>query len=148
MTAERRVLVVDDEHDIRDVCRLNFELAGWEVAESPSGADLLGLVADWSPDCIVLDLRMPGVDGWSVLRALRSDPATVGLPIVLMSGDADAADDLDGWEPGLLECVHKPFSPRDLVATCDRPAAPPDRIQRSAAALLASLDRLENVGGA
>lgn len=139
----RRVLIVDDERDIREVLRLNFELEGWVVREWSTGADVLTEIESFQPDWLVLDLRMPGVDGWSVLRSLRSDPATVALPVAVVTGESDIEHVFDGWEPGLFEHLQKPFSPSVLVEIGARAGTAAAVAGDRALALLASLDAVD-----
>lgn len=114
------VLLVDDEPDIVELCRINLEIAGFSVRSVSRGALVVDAVAERRPDVIVLDLRMPGGDGWSVLDRLRSDSASADIPVILLSADGGAAEVLDCWEPGLLELVEKPFVPSTLVEAVRR----------------------------
>lgn len=116
----RHALLVDDEPDIRELCRINLELGGWSVTEVGEASGVQAAIGSRRPDVVVLDLRMPGADGWSVLGELRSQPATVDIPVVVLSADSRAADLLGCWEPGLLELVEKPFLPATLLAAVGR----------------------------
>src|SRR5690349_6968376 len=86
-----RILLVDDEPAVRELLRITFEGAHVSVAEAGSGEEALAEIARELPDAVVLDLRMPGIDGADLCRRLRRDGRTRGLPIVVLSG-ADAAD--------------------------------------------------------
>ncbi len=119
----RHVLLVDDEADIRELCRINLELRGWTVSDVDAASGVRDAIDQQRPDVVVLDLRMPGGDGWSVLATLKSDEATADLPVVLLSADGRAVEVLGCWEPGLLELVEKPFLPATLLAAVDRAGA-------------------------
>lgn len=120
MSGQREVLLVDDEADIRELCRINLEIAGWKVREASHSADVVPAVRRQRPDAVVLDLRMPGGDGWSVLAALKSDPDLAAVPVVLLSADSMAGERISCWVPGLLELVEKPFLPATLIETLRR----------------------------
>jgi CheY-like chemotaxis protein len=106
-----RVLVVDDESEIRDLCRVNLEFAGHEVLEAADGAEALARIRGERPDFVFLDLMMPRVDGWEVLAQLRADPDLVDLPVVLLTARAGMEDQLRGWEQGIFDYIVKPFNP-------------------------------------
>jgi two-component system alkaline phosphatase synthesis response regulator PhoP len=109
-----RVLVVDDDADVRLLCRLNLMKEGHLVLEAASGVDALELMHDARPDVVVLDLMMPRVDGLQVLRELREDVRTQSLPIVILSARTQTGDQIAGWTAGADAYVTKPFSPAGL----------------------------------
>jgi DNA-binding response OmpR family regulator len=116
--ATRRVLVIDDESSIRMLCRVNLDAAGMEVLEAEDGEAGLRVARREVPDLILLDVMMPGLDGWSVARRLAEDPATRSIPIVFLTARADAADRRLGQQLGGAGYVVKPFDPvriSDLV---------------------------------
>jgi DNA-binding response OmpR family regulator len=117
-----RILVIDDDPDVRLLCRLNFELAGHEVLEAPNGERGLELALEERPDAIVLDLMLPLKDGLSVLEDLLSDPRTLGIPVVLLTAKTQLQDRLAGWRAGCVEYVTKPFSPVALTELVARVA--------------------------
>ena len=119
MTAGR-VLVVDDEEDIRELCRVNLEFEGFEVVDASGGAEALELVARSRPDVVFLDLMMPGMDGWEVLRRLKEDDTTADIPVVLLTARTAEEDQMRGWQEGILEYVSKPFNPLSLVEWAKR----------------------------
>ena len=110
-----RVLVVDDEAPIRLLCRVNLEAEGMEVLEADDGPSGLQTARREHPDVILLDVMMPGMDGWSVAEALLEDPATGGLPIVFLTARAEARDQARGLDIGGIDYVTKPFNPVDLA---------------------------------
>lgn len=125
MTAAR-VLVVDDEPEIRELCRVNLEFDGYEVLEAGNGHEGLRMIRDERPDVVFLDLMMPGLDGWEVLRAVKEDDATASIPVVLLTAKSGEDDQLRGWEEGILEYVGKPFNPLALTEWVRRALEPRD----------------------
>jgi DNA-binding response OmpR family regulator len=109
------VLVVDDEPDIRVLCKVNLEFEGYRVIEAGDGAAAIEMAAKELPDLILLDLMMPGVDGWDVMRQLKEDEKTGAIPIVLLTAKTDEESQLRGWEQGVLDYVTKPFNPLSLA---------------------------------
>ncbi|HZX60607.1 MAG TPA: response regulator transcription factor [Candidatus Methylomirabilis sp.] len=108
-----KVLVVDDEPDILDLVRYHLEREGYQVVGCRDGKSALDLVGREKPDLVVLDLLMPGVDGFEVCRRLRRESS---IPIVMLTAKADETDTVVGLELGADDYVTKPFSPRELVA--------------------------------
>ncbi|MFA5385816.1 MAG: response regulator transcription factor [Eubacteriales bacterium] len=111
-----KVLVVDDEEHIVELVRFNLEREGFEVIASGDGDAALKKVSSEQPDLIILDLMLPGQDGLSVCRTLRSDPDTKGIPVIILSARTEEIDRVLGLEMGADDYVTKPFSPRELVA--------------------------------
>jgi CheY-like chemotaxis protein len=107
-----RVLVVDDEPDQRFLLRRIFERAGHEVSEARDGAAALAAVRGSPPDLVVTDMMMPVMSGAELIRRLRSDPATAGIPILAASGDSHLAVEADA-------VVAKPYSLHRLVELAD-----------------------------
>lgn len=108
-----RVLVVDDEQRIREVVRIYLEKEGFGVGEAADGQEALNSIAAGKWDLIVLDIMMPGVDGWAVCKEIRKTTAT---PIIMLTARDDEMDRVLGLELGADDYVVKPFSPRELVA--------------------------------
>jgi two-component system, OmpR family, alkaline phosphatase synthesis response regulator PhoP len=107
----RRVLVVDDEHSIRLLCRVNLAASGMEVLEAGDGHAALELARRERPDLILLDVMMPGLDGWSVARELAADKATKDIPVIFLTARAEPADRRLGEQLGGVGYVVKPFDP-------------------------------------
>jgi CheY-like chemotaxis protein len=118
-----RVLVVDDSDEVRDLIRVNLELEGYDVRTCDDGAQALAELGAWLPDVVTLDVVMPRMDGFATLAAIRADPRTAGLPVVLVTGRAQAADREQGTALGADAFLSKPFEPADLVATVSGLAA-------------------------
>ena len=110
-----RILVIDDEAPIRLLCRVNLEAAGMEVREAEDGIVGLAAARDDRPDAILLDVMMPGMDGWQVLEELLEDERTKAIPIVFLTARAELRDQARGLELGGVDYVTKPFNPLDLA---------------------------------
>jgi two-component system phosphate regulon response regulator PhoB len=114
--ATPRVLIVEDEPDIRDLLVFHLEREGYQVTKSKTGPEALRSARSSPPDLVLLDIMLPEMDGLEVCRRLRQDPATQGLPIVMLTARGDEVDRILGLELGADDYVVKPFSPRELVA--------------------------------
>jgi two-component system alkaline phosphatase synthesis response regulator PhoP len=111
-----KVLIIDDEAPIRLLCRVNLEAEGMEVVEAPDGPTGLEVVESERPDAILLDVMMPGLDGWSVAERLLEREDTREIPIVFLTARADLRDRARGMDLGGLDYITKPFNPVDLAA--------------------------------
>ena len=109
----KQVLVVDDEPKIREICRDYLARAGFGVITAGSGEEALAVARAKHPDLIVLDLRLPKMDGFDVARAVRKDS---NVPIIMLTARVEERDKLTGLELGADDYLTKPFSPRELVA--------------------------------
>jgi two-component system alkaline phosphatase synthesis response regulator PhoP len=110
-----RVLVVDDEAPIRLLCRVNLEAEGMEVLEAGDGPSGLEAARRDRPDVVLLDVMMPGLDGWRVAEELLEDPETSGIPIIFLTARAELRDRARGLDLGGLDYVTKPFNPVELA---------------------------------
>lgn len=110
-----RVLVVDDDPVIQNLLRVNFEMEGYEVIIASDGVEGLERVRTHNPHVVVCDIMMPHMDGLSVARELKADPATAHIPILLLSAKAQEADVRAGQEAGADDYVTKPFDPLSLL---------------------------------
>ena len=110
------VLVVEDEPDIRNLIVHHLTRDGFRCRAVASGAEALQRVKAVTPDLVVLDLMLPGMDGLDVCRRLRGDPGSAGVPIIMLTAKADEVDRVLGLEMGADDYVVKPFSPKELVA--------------------------------
>ena len=122
-----RVLVIDDEAPIRLLCRVNLEAEGIEVLEAADGKSGLNLARDEHPDVVLLDVMMPGLDGWRVAEELLEHEETRGIPIIFLTARAEFRDRARGLDIGGIDYVTKPFNPlelaplvRDLLDRIDR----------------------------
>jgi DNA-binding response OmpR family regulator len=122
-----RVLVIDDEAPIRLLCRVNLEAEQMEVLEAADGPSGLEKARAEIPDVILLDVMMPGLDGWRVAEELLDDKRTESIPIVFLTARAELRDRARGIDLGGVDYVTKPFNPvelaplvRDLIDRVDR----------------------------
>jgi two-component system phosphate regulon response regulator PhoB len=110
-----RVLVIDDESPIRLLCRINLEAEGMEVLEAADGLSGLDVARLERPDVILLDVMMPGLDGWRVAEELLDDDRTEEIPIVFLTARAELRDRARGIDLGGVDYVTKPFNPVELA---------------------------------
>lgn len=110
-----RVLVIDDEAPIRLLCRVNLEAEGIDVLEAADGVSGLETARAELPDVILLDVMMPGLDGWRVAEELLDDERTSAIPIVFLTARAELRDRARGLDLGGVDYVTKPFNPVDLA---------------------------------
>jgi len=111
-----KVLVVDDEPDIRDVLKITLEAEKYEVIEAENGEEALKIVAQKVPDLILLDYKMPKMDGREVCRRLKKDILLRHLPIIMVTGKGEISDKVDGIDAGADDYIVKPFEPEELLA--------------------------------
>jgi two-component system alkaline phosphatase synthesis response regulator PhoP len=109
------VLVIDDEAPIRLLCRVNLEAEGMEVLEAPDGPSGLQQARDERPDVVLLDVMMPGLDGWQVAEHLLEDDRTSEIPIIFLTARAEFRDRARGLDIGGIDYVTKPFNPLELA---------------------------------
>jgi len=112
-----KILVVEDELPIRKLIELNLRLETHDVITAADGYEALQQSADGLPDLIILDIMLPGLDGWEVLMRLRQDPKFQDTPVVVLTALVQDADIIRGWQLGADEYITKPFSPVALVKT-------------------------------
>jgi DNA-binding response OmpR family regulator len=110
-----RVLVIDDEAPIRLLCRVNLEAEGMEVLEASDGPTGLEKARNEEPDVILLDVMMPGLDGWQVAEELLDSDSTSAIPIVFLTARAEVRDRARGLDLGGIDYVTKPFNPIELA---------------------------------
>jgi DNA-binding response OmpR family regulator len=115
VTARPLILVADDNADILGLVKAVLERSGYDVVTVSDGAQALASVDQRRPDLAVLDITMPEIDGLEVLRRLRADAKMSGLPVVLLTAQAQEADVVSGFATGASAYLKKPFSPRELT---------------------------------
>jgi DNA-binding response OmpR family regulator len=115
MATATRVLVIDDEAPIRLLCRVNLEAEGMDVLEAADGPSGLETAREEIPDVVLLDVMMPGLDGWRVAEELLDDSRTEGIPIVFLTARAELRDRARGIDLGGVDYVTKPFNPVELA---------------------------------
>jgi len=120
----KTILVVDDHPQLLDLVKRSLELLGhYQVFTAGDGAQGLERYVEIRPDCVVIDVKMPGVDGYQLVRAIRGDPETARTPLVILSAMAQEKDQLGGLLAGADVYLLKPVEPPDLVAAIDRAIA-------------------------
>jgi two-component system alkaline phosphatase synthesis response regulator PhoP len=110
-----KVLVIDDEAPIRLLCRVNLEAEGMQVIEAPDGPSGVAKAREERPDVILLDVMMPGLDGWRVAEQLFEDDRTLAIPIIFLTARAEFRDRARGLDIGGVDYVTKPFNPLELA---------------------------------
>jgi DNA-binding response OmpR family regulator len=112
----RTILVIDDEPELVKLLDYNLSKAGYLVLSARDGEAGLAAARKHAPDAIILDVMMPGLDGWEVCKRLRQDPSTSALPLLMLTAKADEGDRVLGLELGADDYVTKPFGVRELLA--------------------------------
>ena len=112
----RKIVVIEDEPDIVEVISYNLKREGYNVLAVDRGDESINLIRNQSPSLIILDLMLPGMDGLSVCRQLKSDPMVNDIPVIIISAKGEESDIVVGLEMGADDYLTKPFSPRELLA--------------------------------
>ncbi len=132
-----RVLIVDDEEDLLDLLAYNLEVSGFQVERAATGRRAVELASERPPDLVLLDVMLPDLQGFEVLRILRGREQTRAVPVILLTAKGEEPDVLVGFELGADDYVVKPFSPRELLARVravlkrargEEPSRPPVRV--------------------
>jgi DNA-binding response OmpR family regulator len=123
-------LVIDDEPPIRLLCRVNLEAEGMGVLEAADGRTGIELAQKEQPNAILLDVMMPGMDGWAVAEQLLQDERTAQIPIIFLTARADLRDRARGMDLGGLEYITKPFNPVELATLIQEVVAAVERGER------------------
>jgi len=110
-----RILVVEDDRDILHLLSYNIQAAGFEVATAVDGYEALAMVRQDLPGLIVLDLMIPGIDGFDVCKELKRNAETRAIPVIMLTARGEEIDRIVGLELGADDYVVKPFSPRELI---------------------------------
>jgi DNA-binding response OmpR family regulator len=144
------VLVVEDETDIRELIRLNLAMDGFEVLTAANGQEALDVVRGVRPDAIILDVMMPGLDGWAVLARLKAmDDTMAQVPVVMLTARSSELDRVRGGIEGAVRYLTKPFVPdelRDTIADVLAGAAEPVQRRQAQQKALSELVRIEGGG--
>ena len=120
MSQVRTIMLADDELDIRTILRILLETSDTQILEASNGTDALELARQSSPDLILLDWMMPGLDGLEVIRALRRDPETAAIPIIMLSSQDQPHEIQQVLELDVTAFLSKPFNPAELLATVEQ----------------------------
>ena len=111
-----KIMIVDDEQDIVELLSYNLEREGFSTVKAYDGEAALGLVRSEKPDLMILDLMLPKMNGLDVCKAIRRNPETVNLPIIMLTAKGDEIDKIIGLEVGADDYITKPFSVKELIA--------------------------------
>ena len=112
----RNVIIVEDDEDIADSIRYNLEREGFRVRVAVTGEEALNLILGGPPSLILLDLNLPGMNGFEICRRLRAESPTAKVPILMLTARADETDKVLGLNMGADDYITKPFSMRELLA--------------------------------
>ena len=112
---KRKILVVDDEEDILNFLEMVLTEKGYEVVTAAGGHEALTRVQIERPDLVLLDVMMPQMDGWEVLKLLRVDETTAQVPVAMLSARTEARDRVQGLQEGAIDYICKPFSLQQLL---------------------------------
>lgn len=114
--AKTTVLIIEDEKNIRELIKYNLQDDGYLVSEEMSGDSGLRRIQQDLPDLVLLDLMLPGMDGLSVCKAVKQNPKTASVPVIMLTAKGEEIDKVLGLEIGADDYITKPFSPRELLA--------------------------------
>jgi DNA-binding response OmpR family regulator len=115
----KKILVVDDEDDILNFLELVLSEKGYQVATASGGQEALTKAQLERPDLVLLDIMMPQMDGWEVLKLLRVDEETAEVPVAMLSARTEARDRVQGLQEGAIDYICKPFSLSELLGKID-----------------------------
>lgn len=110
-----RILLVDDEDDILDFLELILEEQGYSVIKASSGKDALAAAQMHHPELILLDIMMPEMDGWEVLKLLKADEEIAHIPVAMLTARTEMKDKIQGLQEGAIDYICKPFATKDLL---------------------------------
>ncbi|PID85283.1 MAG: DNA-binding response regulator [Chloroflexi bacterium] len=113
---KQRILIVDDDKAVVRLMRAYLAQAGYEVLVAYDGETAVHILRRENPDLVLLDLMLPGMDGWEITRLMRSDPNLASIPIIMLTARVDDVDKIVGLEMGADDYVTKPYNPREVVA--------------------------------
>ena len=112
----KRILVIEDQEDNRRIVRDLLTSVGYELIEAVTGEEGVSSAEDHVPDLILMDIQLPGIDGYETTRRIKGNPALQHIPIIVVTSYALSGDDVKAYEAGCSGYVSKPFSPRALLA--------------------------------
>ncbi len=116
----KKILVVDDERHIVRLVEVNLDRAGYEVLVAYDGIEALKKISEDKPDMVILDVMMPRMDGFEVLKKLQADEDLKDIPVIMLTAKAQDADIFKGWSSGVSSYLTKPFNPRELLTFVER----------------------------
>jgi len=114
-TMAKKIFVVDDEPNLLELIKVNLEAGGFEVAVASSGPKAIEFLKDYSPDAIILDGRLPGMDGWEICRIIKADERMKAVPVIFLSSATQKSDIQRAQDAGCGCFISKPFDPLNLI---------------------------------
>jgi len=111
----KKILLVDDEEDILDFLELILEEQGYSVLKATSGRDALAAAQMNRPELILLDIMMPEMDGWEVLKLLKADEEVSHIPVAMLTARTEMKDKIQGLQEGAIDYICKPFATKELL---------------------------------
>jgi DNA-binding response OmpR family regulator len=111
----KKIMVIEDEENVRLVVSLSLKKEGYEVESVATGEEALEKVVDFAPDLIILDIMMPGMDGWEVLGLLKSNELTEKIPVCILTAKGEVRDVMYATQKGAADYITKPFTRKELV---------------------------------
>lgn len=120
MSANRHILVAEDDDLLAELIEFKLQGAGYSVERVPDGESALEHIANRHPDALLLDVMLPGIDGFEVLRTLKADPATRDLPVMMLTGRNLEQDVVGGLDLGADDYMVKPFMVKELLTRLQR----------------------------
>lgn len=115
-----KVLIVEDDPQIARIVQIKLKNNGFDVHLATDGGAGLEAVKAWQPDLVLLDVMMPVMDGYQVLRAIRAEPSLAELPVIMLTAKGQERDIVSGFKGGATDYIVKPFSPAEVVARVQR----------------------------
>jgi two-component system cell cycle response regulator DivK len=112
----KRILMIEDHEDNRQILRDLLTSKGYDVIEAENGIDGVSAAEAYRPDLILMDIQLPGIDGYEATRRIKANPETWKIPIIAVTSYAMSGDDVKAFEAGCDAYVAKPFSPRDILS--------------------------------
>lgn len=110
-----KILLVDDEEDILDFLELILEEQGYSIVKANSGREALAAAQMHRPDLILLDIMMPEMDGWEVLKLLKADEEVADIPVAMLTARTEMKDKIQGLQEGAIDYICKPFATKELL---------------------------------
>ncbi len=113
--SKQKILLVDDEEDILDFLELILEEQGYSIMKANSGKEALASAQVHRPELILLDIMMPEMDGWEVLKLLKADEETANIPVAMLTARTEMKDKIQGLQEGAIDYICKPFATKELL---------------------------------
>lgn len=120
----KRIFVIEDERNISEAIRFILTREGWNVDVTADGVAALAILRAAPPDMVILDLMLPGISGFDILRALRADPVTHAIPVLMLTAKGQSADRDEAERLGVSRFMTKPFANADVIAAVRALTAP------------------------